>query len=194
MNEARREAPAAARNRAPILAVLLPLLPHGGRVLEVASGSGEHARWIAQARPDLVVQPSDPDAAACASIAAWAEGLPGILPPLALDAAGVWPRLAAQAVVCINMIHIAPWEATLGLLRGAAGCLAPGGLLYLYGPFSVAGYLTPGNAAFDAQLRAQDARWGVRALEDVTAAADGFAAPQLVEMPANNLSVLFRRR
>ncbi|HYF08040.1 MAG TPA: DUF938 domain-containing protein [Acetobacteraceae bacterium] len=195
MTDPRRFAPAAARNRGPILDVLLPLLPPGARVLEVASGSGEHARWLAEARPDLVLQPSDPDPAARASIAAWAEGVPNIRPPLEIDAAGDWPALTVDAVVCINMIHIAPWTAAEGLVRGAAGCLAPDGLLYLYGPFRVRGAMAESNAAFDASLRAGDPRWGVRDLEAVAdlAARAGFGAPEVVAMPANNLSMVFRR-
>ena len=194
MSEARREAPAAARNREPILGVLLPRLTQGARLLEVASGSGEHALWIAQARPDLHVQPSDPQPEARASIAAWCQGVANIAPALALDAAGNWPAVSADAVLCINMIHIAPWEATLGLMRGAASALAPGGALFLYGPYRVGGAMVESNQEFDARLRAENAAWGVRALEDVTAAAQGFAPPIITPMPANNLFLEFRRR
>src|SRR5690349_23070213 len=137
-NDARRHAPATLRNRAAILAVLARHLPPRGSVLEVASGTGEHVAYFAAALPGLVFQPSDPDAAARASIDAWAReaGLPNIRPALALDAAAAaWPPGPHAAVLCINMVHIAPWAATLGLMQGAAGVLPPGGVLVLYGPF-----------------------------------------------------------
>jgi SAM-dependent methyltransferase len=195
--DARRFAPAAARNREPILDVLRAHLPASGTALEIASGSGEHAVAFAAAFPTLVWQPSDPDPANRASIAAWiaAEGTPNLLPPIDLDAtADIWPLATADAVVCINMIHIAPWAACLGLLRGAARLLAPGGLLYLYGPFKRDGMHTaPSNEAFDESLRARDPAWGVRDLGEVCQAAEGFALAATVAMPANNLSVLFRR-
>jgi SAM-dependent methyltransferase len=195
--DARRFAPAAARNREPILDVLRAHLPASGTALEIASGSGEHAVAFAAAFPTLVWQPSDPDPANRASIAAWiaAAGTPNLLPPIDLDAtAEIWPLATADAVVCINMIHIAPWAACLGLLRGAARLLAPGGLLYLYGPFKRDGaHTAPSNAAFDESLRARDPAWGVRDLGEVIEAAEGFAPPAVVAMPANNLSVLFRR-
>jgi SAM-dependent methyltransferase len=195
--DARRFAPAAARNREPILDVLRAHLPASGTALEIASGSGEHAVAFAAAFPTLVWQPSDPDPANRASIAAWiaAEGTPNLLPPIDLDAtAEIWPLATADAVVCINMIHIAPWAACLGLLRGAARLLAPGGLLYLYGPFKRDGMHTaPSNEAFDESLRARDPAWGVRDLGEVCQAAEGFALAATVAMPANNLSVLFRR-
>ena len=193
MTDERRYAPAASRNREPILGVLLPRLAQGARLLEVASGSGEHALWIAQARPDLAVQPSDPDVEARASIAAWCAGIANIAPPLALDAAGDWPAVTADAVLCINMIHIAPWAATLGLMRGAAAVLGPGGALFLYGPYRVGGVMVESNQEFDARLRAENPSWGVRALEDVVAAAQGFAQPIVKAMPANNLLLEFRR-
>jgi SAM-dependent methyltransferase len=195
--DARRFAPAAARNREPILDVLRAHLPASGTALEIASGLGEHAVAFAAAFPKLVWQPSDPDPANRASIAAWiaAEGTPNLLPPIDLDAtADIWPLATADAVVCINMIHIAPWAACLGLLRGAARLLAPGGLLYLYGPFKRDGMHTaPSNEAFDESLRARDPAWGVRDLGEVCQAAEGFALAATVAMPANNLSVLFRR-
>jgi hypothetical protein len=193
----RREAPAAARNRDPILAALRPLLPASGLVLEVASGSGEHALHFAQALPGLVFQPSDPDADARASIDAWCAGQPNIRPALALDAMGAaWPLAQADAVLCINMIHIAPWAATLGLMRGAAALLATGAPLVLYGPYIRADVATaPSNEDFNASLRARDPSWGLRRLEDVAAEAAqaGFGAPAVTEMPANNLLVAFRR-
>jgi SAM-dependent methyltransferase len=199
MNDARRHAPAAERNRDAILAVLERHLPVRGLVLELASGSGEHAVHFAAALPDLVFQPSDPDAASCASIDAWAAsaGLANLRPAIALDAtAQHWPIPAADAVLCINMIHIAPWAAAIGLLQGAARILAPGGVLYLYGPYKRDGrHTAPSNDAFDRGLRARDPAWGVRDLEAVAAlaAANGFAAPAIEPMPANNLSLIFRR-
>lgn len=200
-DDPRRFSPSAARNRDPILAVLRAHLPQRGLVLEVASGSGEHIVHLAAALgDDLTFQPTDADASARASIDAWAREMQcrNVLPALALDATRLpWPVAAADAVICINMIHIAPWEATLGLMRGAASVLAEGGLLYLYGPFTVDGaHTAESNAAFDASLRERDASWGVRDLAAVTEAARaaGFAAPEVVPMPANNLSLLFRRR
>jgi SAM-dependent methyltransferase len=197
--DARRFAPAVARNKAAITEVLARHLPAAGLVLEIASGSGEHALHFAAHFPALSFQPTDPDAAALASIAAWrAEAqLPNLLLPLMLDVmADAWPVQKADAVLCINMIHIAPWEATAALMRGAARVLPRDGILFLYGPFKQSGQHTaPSNAEFDAGLRAQDARWGVRDLEAVAeiASAAGFAAPVVEAMPANNLSVIFRR-
>ena len=195
----KRQAPAAARNRQPILDVLRPRLPPSGLVLEVASGSGEHALFFAEAMPGLVFQPTDPDAEARASIDAWVadSGLANLRPAVALDAAApAWPIAAADAVLCCNMIHISPWTSAVGLVAGAARVLPPGGLLYLYGPYRRNGrHTAPSNAAFDEDLRRRDPAWGVRDLEAVAAlAADsGFGHPEVVEMPANNLSVLFRR-
>jgi len=197
--DARRFAPAVARNKAAITEVLARHLPASGLVLEIASGSGEHALHFAADFPALSFQPTDPDAAALASIAAWqAEAqLPNLRAPLMLDVmADAWLVQKADAVLCINMIHIAPWEATAALMRGAARVLPRDGILFLYGPFRQGGQHTaPSNAEFDAGLRAQDARWGVRDLEAVAeiASAAGFAAPVVEEMPANNLSVIFRR-
>jgi SAM-dependent methyltransferase len=197
--DARLYAPATLRNRQPILDVLKPRLPSGDLVLEVASGSGEHVAFLAQACPDVAFQPSDPDPAARASIDAWAAalGLSNVRPAIDLDAAAAaWPIAAADVLLCCNMIHIAPWDAAVGLMRGAARVLPPGGLLYLYGPYRRGGVHTaPSNAAFDASLRAQSPAWGVRDLEAVVAlaAASGFAGPVIVEMPANNLSLVFNR-
>jgi SAM-dependent methyltransferase len=197
--DARRFAPAVARNKAAITEVLAHHLPASGLVLEIASGSGEHALHFATHFPALTFQPTDPDAAALASIAAWrAEAaLANLLPPLMLDVmADFWPVPKADAVVCINMIHIAPWEATAALMQGAARVLPPNGMLFLYGPFKQGGeHTAPSNAEFDAGLRAQDGRWGVRDLEAVAhhANATGFTAPAVEAMPANNLSVIFRR-
>ncbi|MGW8202382.1 DUF938 domain-containing protein [Sphingomonas bisphenolicum] len=194
----KRYAPATERNRDAIVAVLRDQLPSSGLVLEVASGSGEHAVHFAVAFPSLDWQPSDPDPAALASIAAWrAEAdLSNLRPPIRLDATGEWPNAQADAILCINMIHIAPWQATLGLLKGAGEALSPGGFLYLYGPYARAGVDTaPSNLAFDASLKARDLRWGLRSVEDVVAAADaqGLGLDRLVDMPANNLSLLFRK-
>jgi len=195
---ARRHAPATSRNREPIAAALAEVLPRAGLVLEVASGSGEHCAWFADRFPGLVWQPSDPDDEARASIAAWCEGLPNVLPPLALDAAAPeWPVAAADALLCVNMVHISPWQATLGLMAGAARLLAPGAPLILYGPYRRADVPTaPSNEAFDASLKSRDPGWGLRALDEVTAAADaqGLAFERLVEMPANNLTLIYRRR
>jgi hypothetical protein len=199
--DARRYAPAVARNRDPIFEVLRGYLPSQGLVLEVASGSGEHVTHFAQASaPELVFQPSDPDSGARASINAWAAalGLRNIRLAIALDAASkVWPITCADGVLCINMIHIAPWAAAVGLMRGA-GCVLPlGGMLYLYGPFRRDGrHTAASNEAFDCDLRTKDPTWGVRDLEAVAtlAATHGFAEPIVTEMPANNLSLIFERQ
>ena len=197
--DARRYAPSVARNKDAIAGVLARYLPSSGLVLEIASGSGEHAVHFASTFPALVFQPTDPSEEARASIAAWRQeaALPNMRAPLALDVtAASWPINHADAVTCINMIHIAPWEATLGLMAGAARIIPPGGLLFLYGPYKRAGQHTaPSNADFDASLRERDARWGVRDLETVAAEATamGFAAPMIEAMPANNLSLIFRR-
>jgi SAM-dependent methyltransferase len=197
--DARLFAPAAARNRQPILDVLKQHLPPMGFVLEVASGTGEHVVHFAQACPELMFQPSDPDPAHRASIDAWraALGLVNVRPAIALDAsAEAWPVDAVDALVCINMVHISPWRATEGLMRGAGRVLPPGGALYLYGPYKRNGQHTvPSNAVFDAGLRAQDPGWGVRDLEAVAAvaAAQGFGEAEIIEMPANNLSLVFRK-
>ncbi len=195
-----REAPAVARNREPILQVLRGLLPSPARVLEIASGTGEHAVWCAGQMPDVTWQPTDQDADALASIAAWRDtaGLANLLPPVRLDAAApdLWPDARVDVVVAINMIHIAPWSATLGLMRGAARVLEPGGLLYLYGPFRTPGVpLAPSNAAFDASLKARDAAWGIRDLQVVAdeAAGQGLGLVETIIMPANNLSLVFHR-
>lgn len=195
----RLHAPAAARNRDAILGVLREVLPPSGLVLEIASGSGEHVCHFAHAFPQLSFQPSDPSDAACASIAAWtADAAAGnVRPPLRLDTmAPDWPEIFPDAIICINMIHIAPWQATEGLLRHAGGMLTSDAPLYLYGPFRRPGReLEPGNAAFDESLRLRDSRWGLRDLDAVAAlaTANGFAAPSTVEMPANNLSLIIRK-
>lgn len=198
--DARLRAPSAQRNRDAILAVLRDVLPANGLVLEIASGSGEHALHFAQALPSLTFQPSDPSPDARASIVAWSaeSGLANILPPIEIDASGdAWPALEPAAILCINMIHIAPWKATEGLFRHAGALLAGGAPLCLYGPFRRPGRdLEPGNLAFDESLRSRNPEWGLRDLGEVTALAQasGFGAPEIVEMPANNLSVIFRKR
>jgi len=199
MTDARRHAPATERNRAPILAVLPELLPASGIVLEVASGSGEHAIHFAAALPGLIWQPSDPDPTAHASIRAWAEAarLPNLRPPLLLDAAAAdWPIAAADAILCVNMVHISPWEATVGLLRHSRKLLPVGGPLILYGPYFQEGVETaPSNLAFDQSLRTRDSRWGLRQLEEVVALAEGCGLhlATIHSMPANNLMVVFRK-
>ena len=199
MTDARRTAPHVARNAVPILEVLRDVLPAEGLVLEIASGSGEHVLAFARGFPNLAWQPSDPDPVALASIEAWraAEGAPNLLAPLRLDAAAPdWPLERADAILCINMVHISPWSATLGLLDGAARLLAPGAPLYLYGAYRRDGVPTaPSNETFDRSLRTRNPDWGVRRLEDVTAEAErrSLALDRVIEMPANNLSVIFRR-
>lgn len=195
---ARRHAPAALRNRDAIAEVLAKELPASGLVLEVASGSGEHAVYFARRFPALNWQPSDPDPVARESIAAWAveEELPNLRAPVALDAAGGdWPLERADAIFCANMIHISPWEAALGLFTGAVRLLDKGVPLILYGPFLEADVETaPGNIAFDAQLRAMDPRFGIRAVEDIDRLASGHGIMRTAryEMPANNLTLVYR--
>jgi hypothetical protein len=203
--DARLYSPATQRNREPILGVLRRVLPTRGAVLEIASGTGEHAVWLAAQLPGLVFQPADPRPEHRASIAAWmaSAGLANLRAPLAVDVttadweanAGIPRDLAA--ILCINMIHIAPWAAALGLLRGAGAALGAGRLLYLYGPYRRGGeHTSASNQAFDRSLRAQDPEWGVRDLEAVAAAAGGagFALEEVVPMPANNLSLILRRQ
>jgi SAM-dependent methyltransferase len=187
-----------ARNREPILEVLRRVLPPQGLVVEIASGSGEHAAYFAKALPALSWQPTDTDPRALASIAAHrtAAGAPNLLAPLRLDVeAEEWLVERGDALVCINMIHITPWAASEGLIAGARRLLRAGGVLYLYGPYRIGGrHTAPSNQEFDAFLRGQNAQWGVRDLTDVTALAarHGFAPAETVPMPANNLSVIFR--
>jgi SAM-dependent methyltransferase len=196
-SDARLYAPATTRNREPILDVLQRVLPARGLVLEVASGGGEHAAFLAAALPHLVWQPSDADPRARDSVAAFAaaSGLANLRAPLALDAAAsFWPVTSAAAVVCVNMIHIAPWSTCEGLMAGAGRILGAGGVLYLYGPFREHGrHTASSNAAFDADLRARDPSWGVRDRGEVVALAarHGLAHVETVAMPANNRSVVF---
>ncbi len=199
--DARRHAPATLRNRDAILAAIAPLLPAEGLLLEVASGSGEHAAYMApRLPPGLIWQPSDADPQALAGIDAHAQasGAANLRPALWLDVlARPWPLPRADALLCCNMIHIAPWTAAEALFAGAAALLPAGAPLLLYGPYRRDGLPTaPSNEAFDRSLRQQDPRWGLRALDGEVvplAAAQGFGLEEVVAMPANNLTVLFRR-
>ena len=199
MTDHRLHAPATLRNRDAILGVLRGVLPASGLVLEVASGSGEHVAHFARHLPGPTFQPSDLNPEALSSIAAWADkaGVANVLPPVLLNASEPpWPVTAADAVISINMAHIAPWAATVGLVGGAAEILPAGTPLYLYGAFRQGGvHTSTSNEAFDRSLRATDPAWGVRDLEAVAglARAAGFSGPVVTEMPANNLSVVFRR-
>lgn len=195
----KRHAPATARNSVPIADVLAAELPGEGTVLEIASGTGEHAVFLAGRFPALDWQPTDPDPGALASIAAWRDeaGPANLLAPMALDASAPdWPVRRAGAVLCINMIHISPWAASEGLFAGAARVLPQGAPLILYGPFLEAEVTTaPSNLAFDESLRARDPRWGVRdiAAMDALGAAHGLARTARFTMPANNLILVYRR-
>ncbi|HEX2800456.1 MAG TPA: DUF938 domain-containing protein [Phenylobacterium sp.] len=195
-----RTSPSTARNREPILAVLKTVLPTGGLVLEIAAGAGEHAVFNAAALPGLQWLPTDPDSGALDSIRAWRDhaGLPNLMAPIRLDAGDPdgWPLEAADAIVNINMIHISPWSATEGLMRGAGRILSPGGLLFLYGPYLERDTPTaPSNLAFDESLRSRNPAWGLRPLDEVTALAarHGLALAARTSMPANNLALVFRR-
>jgi hypothetical protein len=200
LTDPRRFAPATERNREPILELLNRVLPPAGTVLEIASGTGEHVVYFGRQLPHLTWQPTDVDSAARASIVAWAAeaGLTNVCPPLALDASQPnWPIDRADAVLAVNMIHIAPWAAAIGLLSGAARLLPGNAPLVLYGPYKQNGQHTaPSNEAFDQNLRRQNPAWGVRDLESVVEAADaaGLMLAEIVPMPANNLGLVFRRR
>lgn len=212
MNHDRQSAPATQRNREPILKVLSEVLPPEGTVLEISSGTGEHAVYFAPRLQPRKWIPSDPNPIALASITAWQEHSPSdnLFPPIALDVHDtVWAveqnkllngldlqQEPIVAIVNINMIHIAPWTACLALLAGAERILSPGGILYLYGPFKQNGMHTaPSNEAFDASLQMQNPEWGVRNLDEVIAVAKAhnFELLKTVAMPANNLSVVFQR-
>jgi SAM-dependent methyltransferase len=193
-----RTSPSTARNREPILEVLRPRLADGARVLEVASGAGEHAAFLAAALPGVRWRPSDRDD--LASIAAWRAraGLENLAEPVRLDASApaTWPTGPFEAVVCINMIHIAPWAACQGLMALAERVLTPGGRLFLYGPFLEASVETaPGNLAFDQDLKSRNPAWGIRDLAEVAAEAGrhGLALSERIAMPANNLTVVFAK-
>lgn len=188
--------PSAERNQGPILAVLSRILPASGDVLEIASGTGEHVAHYAAALPGLYFQPSDPGEEQRASIDSWADGAANIRRSIALDTTGIWPDGPFNAVLCANMIHIAPWQATIGLVAGAALVLRPGGQLITYGPYRREGrHTAQSNAAFDADLRERNPEWGVRDLEAVSELAHsyGFLVPDIIDMPANNLILVFRR-
>jgi SAM-dependent methyltransferase len=195
----RRCAPAAERNRQPILDVLARVLPERGEILEIASGTGQHAAYFAAALPSLVWQPSEREVEAFASIAAWAEAekLENVRAPLRIDVTEEpWPVGRCAGIFNANLIHIAPWPVCQALLRGAGRHLLPEGVLVMYGPYRIGGQHTaPSNAAFDLDLRARDAAWGVRDLEAVVEAAgeNGLALVERVPMPANNQTLVFRR-
>lgn len=199
--------PASERNRQPILDVLLRVLPPSGRALEIASGTGQHAAWFAAHLPRWTWQPSDVVDDAFASITAWSAhlGASNVLPPLRLDVTDRrWPadapelaRGSLDAIFCANMLHIAPWATCAGLMQGALRYLRPTGQLITYGPYLEGDVATaPGNLAFDASLRQRDPHWGIRALEDVAREAEavGLQLHERVEMPANNLLLVWERR
>ncbi len=209
--DARQFAPATERNREPILAVLQQVLPASGLILEIASGTGEHASFCAPQLAPRYWLPSDVNADALASIQAWQQLTHSdyLLPPIILEVSqSDWPQTVREsetflgvdasltAIININMIHISPWSATLGLMAGARALLPPGGILYLYGPYQQKGeHTAPSNEAFDEMLKARDPNWGVRHLEEVVVAANnhGLRWQQTIMMPANNLSVVFMK-
>lgn len=197
--DSRQYAPSALRNRSPLLEVLRPRLPDAGMLVEIAAGSGEHAVFFAPHFPGLTWCPTDADPAAVDSIAAWikATPAPNLGPPLRLDVNHkTWPFSRADVILCVNMIHIAPWSATEGLMRGAGRILSPGGLLITYGPYKRGGIHTAAsNEAFEEWLKAQNPAFGVRDLEAVAAAAaaEGLSALEVIEMPANNFTLVFRK-
>ena len=195
--EVKRYAPATERNRDVIAETLASLLPAEGLVLEVASGTGEHAVHFAKRFSTLTWQPSDPDPIAIVSINAWQADVnaPNVRPAMLLDASSNWSIAQADAVVCINMTHISPWAATVGLLHNAARILPSNAPLFIYGPFRQRDVpLAESNASFDASLRQQNPEWGLRYVEDITEEAQeaGLRPDQIIEMPANNLSLIFR--
>ena len=197
--EEQRHAPATMRNRDAIVDVLRTILPDRGTILEIASGTGEHAVYFGNAFPDLIIQPSDPDPECRQSIAVWTsrEAVPNILAPLPLDAqAARWDIGKVAAILCINMVHISPWESSIGLMEKAGTLLDPGAPLYLYGPYLRDDVETaPGNMAFERSLKSRDLRWGLRDVADMDALAanNGFRRESLIEMPANNLSLVYRK-
>jgi hypothetical protein len=204
-SELRQHSPSSERNRAPILSVLKRFLPADGEglVLEIASGTGQHTAWFSAAFPNLTWQPSDLDEHSHASISAWIAhaGVANAHAPLCLDATANWAALKFDidvvAMLNINMIHISPWEACEGLMSKAGTLLAPGAHLYMYGPYARGGnHTAQSNAAFDQSLRARNSTWGIRNLEDVIdcAVVNGLDHIETIEMPANNLSVIYRRR
>ncbi len=192
-------APAAERNRQAILDVLRRVLPSAGLVLELASGTGQHAVFFSEQLPTLRWQPSDASADALQSIAAWVEEVEraNLLPPIELDVRSPrWPVARADALICINMIHISPWESTEALFRSAADLLAAGSPLITYGPYRLHGeHTAPSNAAFDQSLRSRNARWGIRDIDELTELAGriGFTLQERVDMPANNMTLIWTR-
>ena len=200
VTDLRETAPSPERNKQPILEVLARVLPPRGLVLEIGSGTGQHVAHFAKAFPDLIFQPSEMDSQRHPSIVAWAghEQLINVRPPLAFDVARLpWPVRSADAVLCINVIHISPWEATQGLMRGAGDILPPGGPLVTYGPYRRGGaHTAPSNETFDTSLRSRNPLWGVRDMEEVIAVANDARLDfqEAVSMPANNFTLVFRRR
>jgi SAM-dependent methyltransferase len=192
-------APAAERNKGPILEVLQRVLPPRGLVLEIGSGTGQHVVHFAKALSQLSWQPSDPDTENRQSIALWSrvEELGNVEPPLALDVRlRPWPIDAADAIVCINVVHVSPWAATLALFDGVGEVLPSQGVLFLYGPYRRGGrHTAPSNEKFDADLRAHNPEWGLRDIDELAEVADrvGFALAEVVDMPANNFSLVFRK-
>ena len=197
--DGRLASPSAERNRGVIAGVLSQVLPQSGLVLEVGSGTGQHAVHFARLMPHLTWQPTEQDEDCLRSISAWAavEPLTNVRQPLYLDVTDTrWPIEVADAIICINMIHISPWSTTQALLRGAKHILPPAGLLCLYGPFRVAGeHTAASNRAFDAQLRAMNSEWGVRDLDAVSTEARAYniELARTFEMPANNLIAIYRK-
>ena len=192
-------APAAERNREPILEVLRRVLPASGTILEIASGTGQHAVFFSERLPQLRWQPSDPAADALRSIRTWVseEARENLLAPIELDVRSKpWPIARADAMLCINMIHVSPWEASEALFEGAQRLLSADAPLVTYGPYRVHGeHTAPSNAAFDQSLRSRDPRWGVRDIDELSALATrtGFTLEQSVLMPANNMTLVWRR-
>lgn len=191
--------PAATRNREPILQVLRRVLPATGTVLELASGTGQHAWYLAKGLPHLTWQPSERDEGMFASIRAWQrhDPVPNLLAPIPLDVtAADWPLERAEAVFCSNLFHVAPWEVTVGVMHGAGRVLPPGAPLVTYGAYRIGGeHAVPSNRSFDADLRARNPAWGVRDLEAVAEQAEvaGLGLVEQVVMPNNNHCLVFRR-
>ncbi|HEX4333460.1 MAG TPA: DUF938 domain-containing protein [Usitatibacter sp.] len=200
MTDLRETAPSAERNKQPILEALERVLPSSGLVLEIGSGTGQHVAHFARALPGLTFQPSEMDESRHPSIEAWIahESLANVRPPIAFDVTRLpWPVRAADAILCVNVIHISPWEATLALMRGAGEILPAGGVLVVYGPYRREGrHTAPSNEAFDASLKARNPRWGVRNLEAVAEVAKdaGLELEEVAARPSNNFTVIFRSR
>lgn len=203
-HDGRLDAPACERNREPILQVLSQVLPDHGLVLEIAAGTGQHAVFFSAAFPHLAWQPTDAKASHLASIDAWADAyradgvaLAQLRPARALNTQDLpWTFLRADAILCVNMIHISPWEATTALMQGAGDILPVGGVLITYGPYTIEGAQTaPSNATFEKWLKDKDPRYGIRDIADVTAEANrnGLALEKTIPMPANNFSLIFRK-